>query len=216
VVLEVADDTVVVRKEVAGDRSIVTMTTPTDRLILTVRRGRLSVNAPGVAVSMDVAGGRNYDRLLDVLRQSEAGVRARVLLAQVTEGPGTFVGQSLLLTRAILEAGGDSPGALRQHQQWASERAAASVAARSRLVTGGPRRVLASVGGAVQDRGPGDCWDIYAEEAIEIAHDFSECTDDAEWYEAHKWVGCSLVYTVRAEGAMAWYIACNGGAPFRG
>ena len=49
-----------------------------------------------------------------------------------------------------------------------------------------------------------------------IADDFADCTDGLEWYEVHKWAGCSLIYAVRAEGAMAWFIACNGGVPFRG
>lgn len=57
---------------------------------------------------------------------------------------------------------------------------------------------------------------MYSAEALRIANDFGDCTDDLKWYEAHKWAGCSLIYAVRSEAAMAWFIACNGGAPFSG
>ncbi|MCC7186565.1 MAG: hypothetical protein IT185_10015, partial [Acidobacteria bacterium] len=46
--------------------------------------------------------------------------------------------------------------------------------------------------------------------------DFAECTDDLKWYDALGWSGCSLIYTIRAEGAMFWFISCNGGIPFQG
>jgi len=152
-------------------------------------------------------GGAGNDRLLVVLKRSEAAAMGRALLARVAEGPETFVGQSLLLTRALLEFGTGSTGALTQHKRWVAQRAA--LAAIRPATTG---RTLISW----QKTGPGDCWDMYSAEAIRIAKDFEECTADLKWYEAHLWAGCSVIYAVRAEGAMAWFIACNGGVPFSG
>lgn len=213
IVLDVADDAVAVRKEITADGSVVTMTTAKDRLTIAVRRGRLTISGPTGALTMDAGVGADGDRLLVVLQRSEAAASARKLLAKVSEGPNTFVGQSVLLTRAILEVGTGSVNALNQHQQWVAERAA-QIAPPNRG-QGAPVAVRAAYL-AVAQKGPGDCWDLYSKEAIKIAEDFAECTDDLAWYEVHKWAGCSLIYTVRAEGAMAWFISCNGGVPFSG
>ncbi|MEO6223883.1 MAG: hypothetical protein ABIP90_11600 [Vicinamibacterales bacterium] len=213
IVLDVADDTVAVRKEITADRSVVTLTTAKDRLSITVRRGMLTISGPGGAMSMDPARRVDADRLLVLLQRSDAAARARTMLAMVSEGPNTFAGQSLLLTRAILEVGTGSVNALNQHQQWVAERAAAMPWPGQSQ--GAPRVIRASYLESTQ-KGPGDCWDLYSKEAIRIAQDFAECTDDLKWYEAHLWAGCSLVYAVRSEGAMAWFISCNGGVPFHG
>lgn len=211
---DVANDAVTVRKEIAPDRSVVTMATATDRLTLTVRRGVLTVSGPGGTVSIG-GGAADYDRLLVLLQRSDVAAEARALLARVTDGPDTFVGQSVLLTRSILEVGTGSAGALNQHQRWVSGRAAA-MAARPGRAMGRFTVIRAAWSGEDQSRTAGECWDIYSKEAIRIADDFAECTDDLRWYEAHMWAGCSLIYAVRSEAAMAWYISCNGGIPFSG
>jgi len=213
IVLDVADDTVAVRKEVTADRSVVTLTTAKDRLTISIHRGQVTISGPSGAMTMGGGNGVDSDRLVGLLQRSEAASRARTLLAQVEEGPGTFAGQSLLLTRAILEIGSGSVNALNQHQQWVAERAAQK--ATPYRAQGRPMVLRAAFLEPAQ-RGPGECWDPYEKEALRIAKDFADCTDDLYWYEAHKWAGCSLIYAVRAEGAMAWYIACNGGVPFQG
>lgn len=215
IVLDVADTFVTVRKEMAADRSVVTMVTATDRLTLTVRGGVLTVSGPGGTVSADGPGALDYDRLLAVLQRSDVAARARALLAQVAEGPETFAGQSMLLTQSILELGSGSAAALNQHQRWVSDRAAA-MAARTGWTRGRPAVIRAAWVPEGQSRTAGECWDLYSQEAVRIADDFADCTDDLRWYEAHKWAGCSLIYTVRAEAAMAWYISCSGGVPFSG
>ena len=213
VVLDVADETVAIRKEIAGDRSEVTMTTSRDRLSISVRRGVVTVSGPGGSITVDPSAETDSDRLLMTLQRSDAARRARALLARVEEGPNSFVGQSVLLTRAILEIGTGSVNALNEHRKWVAERAA-QVAAPV-LSPGSPRVIRASLD-VLQKYGPGDCWDLYSKEAIRIANDFDDCTDDLHWYEAHKWAGCSLLYAVRSEAAMAWFISCNGGVPFSG
>lgn len=214
IVLDVADDTVAVRKEITADRSVVTLTTAKDRLSITIHRGVLSVSGPRGTTTME-PGGMDSDRLLVVLQRSDAAARALKLLEQVSEGPETFVGQSFLLTRVILESGTGSVNALNRQQQWVAERAAA-LAVRPGQPQGGPMVIRAAWVEPVQKTTPGDCWDIYSKEAIRIADDFNDCTDGLRWWEAHKWAGCSLIYSVRSEGAMAWFISCNGGVPFNG
>ncbi len=216
IVMEVADKTVTVRKDVSADRSVVTLTTPNDRLILIVRRGVLSLSGPAGDVTMEGGGVGEYGQVLAVLQSSEAAASARTLLATIAEGPDTFVGQSMLLTRALLESGSGSSKAMTLHQEWAEERAAARAGARRVALSGRPQVFKVAVSDMVQQRGPGECWDLYSAEALRIANDFGECTDDLRWYEAHKWAGCSLIYAVRSEAAMAWFIACNGGVPFSG
>lgn len=213
IVLDVADDTVAVRKELTADRSVLTLTTAKDRLSITVRRGVLTISGPRGAVTIDPGAGLESDRLLMVLQQSEAAAKARTLLAKVSEGPNTFVGQSVLLTRALLEIGTGSVDAFNQHQRWVAEKAAQIPALRQ--VLPGPRVIRASYTAEPQTT-PGYCWDVYAKEAIEIADEFADCTDDLYWYEVHKWAACTVIYTVRSEAAMAWFIACNGGVPFSG
>jgi hypothetical protein len=211
IVLDVADDTVAVRKELTADQSLVTLTTATDRLTIAVRRGVLTISGPSGAFTMGAGSEVEADLLLTTLQRSEAARRARRLLAEVSDGVHTFAGQSMLLTRAILEVGSGSVDALNQHQRWVAERAAQQTA--PSRTQGRPLLIRAGYLDGAQ-KGPGDCWDAYEKEALRIAQDFADCTDDLRWYEAHKWAGCSLVYAVRAEGAMAWFISCNGGVPF--
>jgi len=213
VVLDVADGRVAVRKEIAAERSVVTLTTATDRLSITMRRGGLTVSGPGGTASLEVGTGET-SRVMALLQGSEAAARARTLLAAVTDGPETFVGQSMLLTRTVLEVGSGSEDALLRHQAWVAQRATA-MAARPSGAPGRPTLIRAAWVESAQ-YGPGDCWDLYSKEAVRIASDFGDCTDDLKWYEAHKWAGCSLVYAVRSEAAMAWFISCNGGVPFHG
>ena len=78
--LDVADDTVAVRKELTADRSVVTLTTAKDRLSITVRRGVVTISGPGGAMTVDAGRGVDSDRLLTVLQRSEAATRARMLL----------------------------------------------------------------------------------------------------------------------------------------
>jgi hypothetical protein len=213
IVLDVSDATVAIRKEVTADRSEVTLTTDRDRLTVSIRRGVVTMSGPGGSITVEPASDVDSDRLLMVLQRSEAARRARALLARLEESPSSFAGQSMLLTRAMLEIGTGSVNALNEHRKWVAERQA-QMPVPSR--TAGAPKVFKASFDMLQKYGPGDCWDLYSKEAVRIAQDFEECTDDLAWYEAHKWAGCTLIYTVRSEAAMAWFISCNGGVPFSG
>jgi hypothetical protein len=212
VVLDVSDNTVAVRKDMTAERSVVTMATPTEQVSMTLRRGVVTITGPRETVS--VAGGTNRDveRLVAALQGSEAASRARVLLARVTDGPDTFTGQSLLLTRAILEMGTGSEAALSQHREWMSDRAVA-LARRPSAAPMRPMLVRVSRLESVQSRTPGECWDIYSLEVLRIYNDLVACKDELRWYEVHKLAGCTLIWAIRVEAAAMWFISCSGGIP---
>lgn len=214
IVLEVSDNSVAVRKEMTADRSVVTVTTAKEQLTITTRRGVLTITGAGEPVTMGGGSETDARRLMAVLQQSDSAHRALKLLERVSEGPETFVGQSLLLTRAVLEVGTGSQAAMNKHLKWVSDRAVA-MAAQSRPVLGKPMLILAASGDSVQ-KTPGDCWDIYSLEAFRIYNDLVACKDQLSWYEVIDLAGCMLIYVIRAEAAVAWYIACNGGLPFAG
>lgn len=202
--IEVKDAGVSIRKDVSADSSHVTITTPNDEVQLRVVRGQLTASTPGGSVTVSSANAEDMARLMAVLQRSQAATRGRELLKRLPANPRDFGQQALLLTRAVLElAHGPSP-ALVTHRAWLSEE-------RRRLAGEQGRVVKASL----QVKGPGDCWDLYSKEALRIAEDFSECTEDLKWYDGLGWAGCSLIYTIRAEGAMFWFISCNGGIPFK-
>jgi len=205
--IEVSDADVTIRKELAGNASHVTITTRRDELQLRVVGDRLTVSTPGGTVSVSAAQPEEMARLMAVLQRSDAASRGRDLLRRVPADPKDFGLQSLLLTRAVLELAHGSSPALALHRQWVARE-------RARLGHQSSSAAVTRVG--LQARGPGDCWDLYSKEALRIADDFAECTDDLKWYDALGWSGCSLIYTIRAEGAMFWFISCNGGIPFQG
>jgi hypothetical protein len=205
--IEVSDADVTIRKELAGNASHVTITTRRDELQLRVVRDQLTVSTPGGTVSVSAARPEEMARLMAVLQRSDAASRGRDLLRRLPADPTHFGQQSLLLTRAVLELAHGSSPALVTHRQWIARE-------RARLGQPPSRAAVTRVG--LQVRGPGDCWDLYSKEAIRIADDFAECTDGLKWYDALGWSGCSLIYTIRAEGAMFWFISCNGGIPFQG
>ncbi len=211
ITLEVRDDSTTVVKEVWASGSTVTITTPSDRLTVSIRTTSLTITTPRESVVMDERGARGYGELLGVLNRSAAAAAGRLLLSRLADGPNTFAGQSLLLTMAILESGSGSTEALGQHHGWVNARAAAL--AHENTAANGPRMLKVGWQKGGTDRGPGDCWDLYSIEAIRIADDFVDCIDDSRWYEV---AGCSLIYAVRAEAAMFWFVSCSGGFPFGG
>lgn len=203
--VEVKDAGVSIRKEVSGEASHVTISTGQDEVQLRVVRGRLTASTPAGSVSVSAGAPEDMARLMAVLQRSEAASRGRELLKRLPADPRDFGQQTLLLTRAVLELAHGPSAALARHREWLAEE-------RRRL--GARPAVVVKAG--LQVQGPGDCWDLYSKEAIRIADDFSDCTDDLKWYDALGWSGCSLIYTIRAEAAMFWFISCNGGIPFKG
>ena len=212
VLIEVADAGVAVRKEIAADASHATITTAKDELHLRVVRGQMTVSSPGGSVTLGGGTADEVAQLMAVLQRSDAAVKGLALLKRVPANTRDFGRQSLLLTRAILELGTGPSDAVSLHRRGVAEEQARRLTARP--VGASVTRVAMQQGS--QDRTAAECWDLYAEEAVRIANDFAECTDSLRWYDALGWTACSLIYTIRAEGAMFWFLNCNGGIPFGG
>jgi len=212
VLIELAEAGVSVRKEIAADASHATITTPKDELHLRVMRGQMTVSSPGGTVTIKTGGADEVAQLMAVLQRSDAATRGLALLKRVPADTRDFGRHSLLLTRAILELGTGPSDAITLHRRGLAEDRMRRVAARP--VGAGVTRV--ALQHSTQDRTAGDCWDLYSAEAVRIADDFADCTDGLRWYDALGWTACSLIYTIRAEAAMFWFINCNGGIPFGG
>ncbi len=58
--------------------------------------------------------------------------------------------------------------------------------------------------------GPGDCWDVYVEEAIEAYIEYEECMSDEQWWDLWGQTGCAAIYEMRAIGAFSWWVSCVG------
>lgn len=211
VFVEVAEPGVTVRKELGPGTSLVTITTPKDELQIRVAGRQMTVSTPGGTATIATGRTEEVGQLLAVLQRSDAAARGLALLKRVPFD-GRHVGQqTLLMTRAVLEVSSGFSPAMAMHRDWALRE-------RERLQsTRAARPVIVKAGLAAADQnpnGPGECWDKYAEEAARVADDFVQCTSGLKWYNVIDWTGCFLLYTVRAEGAVLWYVNCLGGVPF--
>lgn len=210
-VFEVRNAQVHIRKVVTPAGSETTMTTERDQFRLKAEQGRLTVTSSGGSAHVTTGSAEQMAQFMTVVQRSEAATKARDLLRQLGHRPRDIGQHMLLLTRVVLELGHGPSPALTQHREWVeTERHRLA----SRPTT--PRVVQASLQSGTSDKGPGECWDIYSKEAIRIADDFADCTDDLKWYDALGWSGCSLIYTLRAETALWWLVNCSGGFPFSG
>lgn len=211
--VEVAHGGVAIRKEITAQASHVTISTPTDELQIRVTRGAVTISTPGGSATLADGRAEDIARFMALLQRSDAATRGRELLAGLPDNPSQFGPHALLLTRAILELGAGPSPALIAHRRWVMEQQAV-LDRRAAGGTAAVRRVGLQSGGS--DRGPSDCWDEYAKEAIRIADDFVDCFSEIKVLFPWSGNGCKLVYIVRSEAAMFWFIACSGGFPFGG
>lgn len=208
--VEVTEAGVSIRKEIAPEGSLVTITTPTDHLQLRVARRELTVLTPGGSAKVVHGTADEVSRLLTVLQQSDAAARGLGLLKRVPVTSRHVGQQALLLTRVILEAGvGQSPS-MAITQRWIdAESARVAAGRRVRPVVTRVNLTEAQLGST-----PGECWDKYVAELGRISADYDECTRDLRWYHALDWAACTLIFSIRAEATALWFFNCNGGLPF--
>lgn len=130
---------------------------------------------------------------IEYVRESPAARAAKDLLDRVALRANVIQDHALLLTRGLLRTiYGESTG-VTDHQRWA------------RTTVERPRVVRARLPG-----GPGECWNLYAAEAIRIANDLTSCATDCGF---RLWCGrgCGFLYEIRAEAAFMWFMSCSGG-----
>ena len=55
---------------------------------------------------------------------------------------------------------------------------------------------------------PGDCWELYSQEAIEAWIELEDCLESAPWPGWPYSTNCWGIYNIRAVGAAAWWAKC--------
>ena len=186
-----------VDKVVHANAMLVTLVSDTDRVsiradgsgtITVTRFGRSNSMAPSAFTKKDLLQVRS------LLAGSDAVAAFRLLAGHLENDDQGSAGESLALTGAmvgLLDGDLTAPGRLAQ-------RILRKRAVRLRQV--------------VLQKGPGECWDLYAREAGRIAQDAIDCQQDHRWNPVAL-AGCGAEFVIRAELNWFWVIACSGGLP---
>jgi hypothetical protein len=186
---EVAGERVTVRKSIARASSTTTVTTPDERVEVVVSREGVRLDGPdGVLIARrgDLETGLTIRARL---AGSRAVAAALALLTEAGGGPRSPVTQALVATRVTLGALAGDP------------------IARGTLGAAASPRVQ-PVALTPQD-GPGDCWDMYVEEAVEAYMEYEDCVDNTNWYDVVGLASCLTIYEMRAVGAFSWWLSCT-------
>jgi len=199
VVVEVADASVSVRKEMRSGESLATFTSGNDQFRLTTKAGGVLAqhnDAPAILVTLNepVLVG-----LAAVLRRSPAARAGLALLSRLDLSAATPVGNTLLLTRALMEVPVGLRAAVTQSLDWGKETASNVHQTRARLASAGP----------------GDCWDEYAKYVTQIWDEYAACYFSCRWYAVLCPTACEFEWLLRAQLAFDWLLACSGGLPVR-
>jgi hypothetical protein len=191
--VDVTDETVSIHKDLRGSTSTTTLTDGRHHLSLSFDGRDLVVRGLKDELRGSIANPESlvpvFRRLKDsALVQSAKGVLDRMALqADRPEG------NALLLTRALLGSVAGEISSVEQYQRW------------TRHTLTQPRVIRVG-----QSRGPGQCWDEYAREALRIFDEYGDCVVSCRWYQPFCEEGCEAIYTLRAEMAFMWYFNCNG------
>jgi hypothetical protein len=199
VVVEVSDIDVSIRKSITPTKTVTTMTTGGDEVSVTVGAGGFEIRENQGAPLSASAERTAIDRMAQVLERSPAATAAHRLLARLDLTPSTFGRHELLLTQALLELGSANETAVSKGLQWSQEQASR------------PKLVKA----AFVSSGPGECWDEYSADVMQIYADFSTCEAGCKWYMVGCDTLCSAAWLIRVELAFDWLLACSGGLPVR-
>lgn len=187
--VEMGNGTVGIQQKYANGRSTTVLTTPAERISMTLGLDGIVVVGSGERVTASARDSRQVARLSQTLDGSDAVHRAIDLLGRVRLGDRSPVGHVLLLTRAVLQsASGDASGG-RALARWVQTASAGL-------------RVHQS---AFRD-GPGDCWDEYVKEAIEAWDEYCDCVANGVLNPDE----CTVIYDLRAIGDFSWWVTCVG------
>jgi hypothetical protein len=198
VVTEVADPAVTIQKTIGLGRSVTTMRGGGEEVTVTVEAGSLWVKGSGGTIDLMHADPATIARERAFVANSNVVTRARTLLARLDLHPTAPAGTVLLVTRAFL-------GAL-------ANDAASVQDSRARLQELSRPRVR-----VVQETksGPGWCWDQYSQYLLQIENELLACKKGIKWYDVITALECDFQWTLQAELAGTWVIACAGGLPIK-
>ena len=195
--VDVAGKTIAIHKDLRGNTSTTTLIAGRRHLSLSFDGRDLVVLGLKGTLRGSIAKPESLSPLFRSLKDSPLVRSAKELLDRLALQTDSAEGNALLLTRALLGSVAGEAGSARQYQQWARQALAQPKVIR-----------------AAQERGPGQCWDEYAKEALRIWDDYTDCFLGCKWYQLFCEVGCEAIYALRAEMAFMWYFNCNG--PFYG
>jgi hypothetical protein len=193
--IELADNGVSVRKAYQGGSVKTTITAGRQQIVIALNGGEVAITSGGRTWKAATSNLETLEEAAAVLRNSAVVRAARALLDRTPLRPDSIGGNAMLLTKALLGSiSGDSASSA-EHQRWAQ-----SAARRPQIV-----RAMQ------QGMGPGDCWDMYSDEALRIASNYVDCGQACSWKGFWCLLSCGFIYDIRAEGAFMWYMKCNGG-----
>jgi hypothetical protein len=191
--VEIQDPSVLIRKDVTRFSSVTTIVSGKEQVSLALDRGGVVVTRGEERVDVR----RGEDGQMEVARKLVGGSstvrRAIRLLARLGEATDPALRHTARSTQLILaSASGDVAGV------------------RELMKTSRAAREVAIVKAASEDQGPGQCWYLYAIEAIAAYIEYEDCVRQQSWWELWDIFGCALIYDVRAIGAFSWWITCVG------
>jgi len=190
--LEIERRGVLFTKRFGVASSEITIVSGRDRIAFVVAPMMLTVSSASTTVRMTPATAQTVRPRVDELIRSSPAYRDGVaLLKRVRVGERTPLNLLILPARAFLEGAAGDTSALVAMRQWAR-----SVGARPRVVRVGFQKT------------PGDCWELYSQEAIEAWMELEDCLRNAPWNGWPWSTNCWGIYDIRAVGAAVWWAKC--------
>jgi len=190
--LEIEGRGVLFTKRFGVASSEITIVSGRDRIAFALSPMVLTVSSASTTVRMTPATAQTVRPRLDELIRSSPAYRDGVaLLKSVTVGERTPLNLLILPARAFLEAAVGDTSARVAMRQWAR-----TVADKPRVVRVGFQKT------------PGDCWELYAQEAIEAWMELEDCLRSAPWNGWPWSTNCWGIYDIRAVGAAVWWAKC--------
>ncbi len=184
-----------VSKTIEPDQTTLDLATPDgDRLRIVARPDSVTVERGRQTATLTLpAKARDFARMRKLLADSTAARTFRALSAAVGARRAEPFFDGIVTSGALIGVlDGD-----RRATDALKARFAARRGARVRQV--------------VWQRTTQECWDQYARDAIPIYDEYRECTGRQRWYDLVDRANCDAIYTLRAELAFSWLVACNGG-----
>ena len=198
IALDVDHPTIQIRKELTDGRSVTTLRTGAEQLVVSLTRDAIVVADASGTIRGDNAHLDEVRRARTRLADSPLVSRAARLLGSLRLPGETPLKQTLLSTRALLlDVLGTAPDGMT-----AVERTTRA------LIRPRPAFAFTRVAGTATD--PTECWEAYSKEAIATFMELEECWNDEEWWDLLGRQACWWIYELRAIGAFAWWLSCVG------
>jgi hypothetical protein len=191
---ELSDGRVTIRKDVRLGRSVTTIASGADQLVIAIDRTSVAVVGPAGEAVAAVRRPEEMGAVMRLVAASRAAKDAASLLGRMRLDEKTVAGQALILTKALLQSAAGNRAGTAELVSWTKG-----------IQPSSARMVLARTGPS-----PAECWDQYAKEAIRIATEYVNCFNDTHWYNLIDRSECAILYDIEAEGAWLWYLNCVG------